>query len=55
MRADYKGDLLVETVVGPQWRTDGWHLWALIYRGHMMLVQVPSGWDAVAWLQREER
>ena len=55
MRADYKGDLLVETVVGPQWRAEGWHLWALIYRGHMMLVQVPSGWDAVAWLQREER
>lgn len=56
MRADYKGDLLVETVVGPQWRSGGWHLWALqIYRGHMMLVQVPSGWDAVAWLQKEER
>ena len=55
MRADYKGDLLVETVVGTQWKSDGWHLWALIYRGHMMLVQVPSGWDAVAWLQKEER
>lgn len=55
MRADYKGDLLVETVVGPQWRSGGWHLWALIYRGQMMLVQVPSGWDAVAWLQKEER
>lgn len=56
MRADYKGDLLVETVVGPQWQANGWHLiWALIYRGHMMLVQVPSGWDAVAWLQKEER
>ena len=26
MRADYKGDLLVETVVGPQWRSGGWHL-----------------------------
>ena len=55
MRADYKGDLLVETVVGPHWRSDGWHVWAMIYRGHMTLVQTPSGWDAVAWLQKEER
>ena len=55
LRADYRGDLLVETVVGSQWRSGGWHIWALISRGHMMLVQPPAQWDATGWLRKEER
>lgn len=55
LRADYRGDLLVETVVGSQWRTGGWHIWALISRGHMTLLQPPANWDATAWLKKEER
>ena len=55
LRADYRGDLLVETVVGPQWRAGGWHVWALIARGHMTLLQPPASWDAAAWLRKEER
>ena len=55
LRADYRGDLLVETVVGSQWHSGGWHVWALISRGHMMLVQPPAQWDATAWLRKEER
>lgn len=55
LRADFRGDLLVETVVGSQWRQGGWHVWALISRGHMTLVQPPAQWDATAWLRKEER
>lgn len=55
VRADYRGDLLVETVVGSQWRTGGWHIWALISRGHMTFLQPPAHWDAAEWLRKEER
>ncbi|CAE7778356.1 unnamed protein product [Symbiodinium sp. CCMP2592] len=32
IRADYKGDVVVETVTGPLWQANGWVLWTLIWR-----------------------
>lgn len=40
VRADYKGDLLLETVVGSQWTHHD--VWVMISKGHMTLLQPPS-------------
>ena len=41
LRADYKGGLVVESVVGPLWEPDGWTAFALIWKGHMTLLEPP--------------
>lgn len=45
LRADYRGGLVVESVQGQRWEPGGWDVWALIWKGHMTLIQ---GW-AEAW------
>ena len=54
LRSDYKGKLIVESVVGSQWVEGGWHLWLLIWRGHMTLLQPPEDLGPGPWLQQEE-
>ena len=54
MRADYKGGLVVEVVQGQQWEPNGWDVVALIWKGHMTLLQPPDGFDMQAFLDREE-
>ena len=54
MRADYKGGLVVEVVQGQQWEPGGWDVVALIWKGHMTLLQPPDGFDMQAFLDREE-
>ena len=41
IRADYKGDMVMETVTGAMWQEGGWMLWTLIWRGHMVLLEPP--------------
>ena len=55
MRADFQGNLLVETIVGPDWEDGGWIVWTLIWKGHMVLLQPPADFDGMAWLAVEER
>ncbi|CAE6959396.1 unnamed protein product [Symbiodinium sp. CCMP2592] len=52
IRADYKGDVVVETVTGPLWRDGGWTLWTLIWRGHMVFLEPPPGMQAEVFLDR---
>ena len=42
LRVDYKGDVLPEIVQGPQWRAGQPTVWALIFRGHMMMLVPPQ-------------
>ena len=55
VRADFQGNLLVETIVGPDWEDGGWIVWTLIWKGHMVLLQPPADFDGLAWLAVEER
>ena len=43
IRADYKGDIVMETVTGTMWQDGGWVIWTLIWRGHMVLLEPPDG------------
>ena len=52
IRADYKGDVVVETVTGPLWRDNGWTLWTLIWRGHMVFLEPPSTLQTELFLDR---
>ena len=52
VRADYKGDVVVETVTGTMWQPGGWIVWTLIWRGHMLLLQPPESLDAEVFLDR---
>ena len=52
VRADYKGDVVVETVTGTVWQPGGWIVWTLIWRGHMLLLQPPESLDAEVFLDR---
>lgn len=42
LRLDYKGDVLPEMILGPQWRDGLPTIWALIHRGHMTLLVPPD-------------
>ena len=42
IRADFRGGLIVESVVGSQWQPGGWDLPVLIWKGHMMLLEAPE-------------
>ena len=52
IRADYKGDVVVETVTGPLWQPNGWTLWTLIWRGHMVYLEPPESLEANTFLDR---
>ena len=54
LRADVRGRLLIEEVVGPNWQPQGWTIYALIWKGHMVLAQPPENFHAVSWLDGEE-
>eukprot|EP00435_Cladocopium_sp_Y103_P071083 s29_g36.t1 len=54
LRAVYKGGLMVESVVGGHWSQGGWILPVLIWKGHMVVLDVPDGFDWDAFLQEEE-
>ena len=54
LRADVRGRLLVEEVVGPNWQPQGWTICALIWKGHMVLAQPPDPFDLHTWLESEE-
>eukprot|EP00435_Cladocopium_sp_Y103_P042118 s923_g11.t1 len=53
-RADYKGGLLVETVVGGQWGREGWNLPVLIWKGHMVVLETPDDFDLETFVTQEE-
>lgn len=53
LRADYRGGLVVESVVGPQWEPGGWTAFALIWKGHMVMLEVLEAVDVEAFLTRE--
>ena len=54
LRADVRGRLLIEEVIGPNWQPQGWTIYALIWKGHMVLAQPPENFDAASWLDGEE-
>ena len=54
LRADCRGGLVVETVVGSSWQPGGWNVVCLIWKGHMTLVQPPADFDFEMLLDREE-
>ena len=58
LRADYRGGLVVESVVGPQWEPGGWTAFALIWKGHIVMfevleLEVLEAVDVEAFLTRE--
>ena len=54
VRADYKGDAVVETVTGTLWQPGGWVLWTLIWRGHMVLLEPPESLQPGVFLERRQ-
>ena len=54
LRTDYRGGVIVESVVGPSWRPGGTVAWVLIHKGHMTLVRPPSEEVATTLLEEEE-
>ena len=52
IRADYRGELIVESVTGPSWSNGGWVMWTLIWRGHMVLLQPPNETEVEQLLER---
>ena len=54
LRADYKGGLVVESVVGSQWEPGGWILPVLIWKGHMVALQPPEGFNVEEFVLQEE-
>eukprot|EP00435_Cladocopium_sp_Y103_P045096 s974_g12.t2 len=42
LRTDYKGGVIVESVVGPHWKPGDATIWVLIHKGHMTWLQPPS-------------
>ena len=54
LRADCRGGLVVETVLGSSWEPGGWNVVCLIWKGHMTLVQPPADFDFEEFLDREE-
>lgn len=54
LRADYRGGLVVESVQGQRWEPGGWDVWALIWKGHMTLIQPPEDFDTRNLWDQEE-
>ena len=54
LRADYRGGLVVEVVQGQRWEPGGWDVAAMIWKGHMTLLQPPDGFDMDGFLEKEE-
>eukprot|EP00435_Cladocopium_sp_Y103_P073900 s35_g45.t1 len=54
LRADYRGGLLVESIVGSQWSSGGWVLPVLIWKGHMVVLEMPESFDVEEFLNQEE-
>ena len=50
VRVDYKGDILLETVVGSQWTQQD--VWVMISKGHMTLLQPQSLPETPCWTRR---
>eukprot|EP00435_Cladocopium_sp_Y103_P076192 s59_g80.t1 len=42
LRTDYKGGVIVESVVGPHWKPGDTTIWVLIHKGHMTWLQPPT-------------
>lgn len=51
LRTDYKGDYVPEIVQGTHWKAGQKDVWALIYKGHMMLLVPPGETEAMAILK----
>ena len=47
----YKGVVVAETVTGSAWQEGGWVMWAVIWRGHMMLLEPPHNLDVAGTLE----
>lgn len=45
LRADYKGGLVIEAVQDARWQPEGWDIVALIWKGHITLLQPPDNFD----------
>jgi len=54
LRADVRGRLLVETIIGGAWKPQQWTMCALIWKGHMVYAQPPDNLDLDAWLDAED-
>ena len=54
LRADVRGRLLVESIVGGSWKPGQWTICALIWKGHMVLAQPPEDFDLETWLEAED-
>ena len=52
IRANYLGNLAVETATGSMWCDGGWMLWVLIWRGHMVCLEPPAGMDQAQLLDQ---
>lgn len=55
LRTDFKGGLLVESVVGSQWTQGGWTIPVLIWKGHMVVLEPPEDVDIAKVLDGEEQ
>ena len=53
-RADYRGGLVVECIIGSNWIDGGWTTFAMIWKGHMALLEPPDGYDLERFLARED-
>ena len=54
LRLDYKGDVIVEHILGNQWKEGQPTLWTLIWKGHMTLLVPPSEQVAKEFLKQQE-
>ena len=54
LRADVRGRLLVEAIIGSSWKPQQWTMCALIWKGHMVYAQPPDTFDLDAWLEAED-
>ena len=54
LRADVRGRLLVEAIIGGSWKPQQWTMCALIWKGHMVYAQPPDTFDLDAWLEAED-
>ena len=54
LRTDYRGGVIVESVVGPHWKPEGTMVWVLIHKGHMTLIRPPSEAVANRLIEEEE-
>ena len=52
IRANYLGNLVVETVTGSMWTEGGWLLWVLIWRGHMVVLEPPPAVNQIEVLEK---